>query len=106
MKTLLKSLLVSCLAVVLALGVALSASAAQITLNSVIAHPPNHPVSVVYLEVLKSIQERADREIPGTLRINHRGGTEVTGRAGHRGGPPRLAARARHPSPVAAGHGG
>jgi len=72
-----KKLLQTLVFTLMALGMTLPALAAQITLNSVVAHPPQHPVSVVYLEMLKSVQDRADKEIPGTLRINHRGGTEV-----------------------------
>ena len=72
-----KKLLQTLVFVLVALGLALPALAAQITLNSVVAHPLQHPVTGVYLEVLKAIQERADKEFPGQLRINHRGGTEV-----------------------------
>jgi len=72
-----KKLLQALVFTLVALGMALPALAAQFTLNSVVAHPPMHPVSVVYLETIKRIQERADKEAPGVLRINHRGGTEV-----------------------------
>ncbi len=77
MRKMLKSLVMSCLAVTMILGVALSAHAAQITINAAYALTPNHPVTAVYQEMIKNIQARADKDFPGALKINLRGGVEI-----------------------------
>ncbi|MDR1535178.1 MAG: TRAP transporter substrate-binding protein DctP [Planctomycetota bacterium] len=56
---------------------AASALAAAFTVNTVTCLPPNHSVTIGFVEYLGAVQTKADEKYPGKLKINHRGGVEV-----------------------------
>lgn len=56
---------------------AVPAFAAAFTVNTVTCLPPNHSVTIGFVEFLDAVQKKADEKYPGKLKISHRGGVEV-----------------------------